>query len=299
MKRQQRGPQDATRKGSSASAGQQRVELAFIPEREHLAEAALDRAPTSRVRLVALEGGRAVPDFTIRGPGPRTAQHVLFATGTEMAAPSHVAQRVRAVQSGLAATATLLVLLTRTEETAASFSDCQCELIAAGVVGGVPCGKEAAVRGRGGGAVASIVSVVNDEDVVAWLAALIGGDEDGRKKVGKAAAEDKSWDDRAVSCLEKAVSGLGHTTARKLLRDCGNLRAVRAMLESWWYRAWRVYLLFALVMLASHLVLSYDLGVKVEASRFAGKRVLCKTGCGSSGVHGCSLVTASPVLCDV
>jgi hypothetical protein len=222
-----------------------------------------------------------------------------------MCAPSFVAARVAAVArsallvgggggSSAASSAPLLVLLTRTDETARHFADCQCELLAAGVLGG----SELAPGASGDPPRVSVVSVADDDDAAAWLATLVEGDEHaskmGHRRTNHAAlalgdATKKSWDDLAVHGLEKAVGGMGAASARKLLREFGSLKAVRPKQRLTWCSSCGHCVCCKappLITPPPHTLWSVRAGLEREASRPARARVFFQSGGGIAILHG-------------
>mmetsp|Transcript_59587 Transcript_59587/g.116905 ORF Transcript_59587/g.116905 Transcript_59587/m.116905 type:complete len:253 (+) Transcript_59587:95-853(+) len=180
------------------------------------------------------EGKSNGADFIIQIPTTGKKVYIVWADETEVCDMGAVARRILALRDSISLKATsstgtfVYILMTRTIGNRKEYSETQLELVSTGVVGGVESfGK--------------VIEVGSDmSDVVMWLKRLVAvlansipGDDDlnhprslSKKKDLASEKPARSWDERALSSIEKAVGGMGRVTARKVLEDCGSLRQV-------------------------------------------------------------------------
>ena len=154
--------------------------------------------------------------------------HILWAQGgQDIWEPGIFAKKVAALTRDVhgAQTAGLSVgvymLLSRTKATAEAYSARQRELLDGGI-----------------DSCQQIVPVADEDDVVECLKNLVSKDlgYEGRTSNKKSKSKknlptlterhDRPYDDRAVDALQKAIGGLGKKSARRLLTECGSLKAV-------------------------------------------------------------------------
>lgn len=195
------------------------VEVSFQPRMEGLVRNLVaEYAP--QAKLVGPQGpftaGSAhVADFCLHEDG-KPDRLVVWVSGPGMCEPRTIADRcvgIRSTMERRGSPSQLLVLLTRTKATGHAFSARQLELVEAGLAGG-------------SGDV-SVAAVSDEQDVLTWLAHLMGIGKQSQIKFAQPAspmgAKTKGWDDRSVASLAQ-VGGLSIMSARRTLQEFGSIK---------------------------------------------------------------------------